>query len=106
MDIDYNDWKKLDIRVGEIKEVKDHPNADKLLVFKVDVGEEKTIVAGIKRNYDKSELIGRKVIVFCNLEQRELRGIKSEGMMLAAVDGEEVCLLQPDNDIKNGSKIE
>mgnify|MGYP001566162860 FL=1 len=106
MEVSYNDWKKLDIRVGEITEVTDHPNADKLLVFKVDVGEEKTIVAGIKNNYDKSELIGRKVVVFCNLAQRELRGIKSEGMILAAVDGEDVCLLQPDNDIKNGAKIE
>ena len=59
-----------------------------------------------KKNYDKSELIGRKVVVFCNLAQRELRGIKSEGMILAAVDGEEVCLLEPDKDIKNGAKIE
>ena len=106
MEISFNDWKKLDIRVGEIIEVSDHPRADKLLVFRVDVGEEKTIVAGVKQNYDKNELIGRKVIVFCNLAQRELRGIKSEGMMLAAVDEEEVCLLQPDNDIKNGAKIE
>lgn len=106
MEISFNEWKKLDIRVGEIIEVSDHPRADKLLVFRVDVGEEKTIVAGVKQNYDKSELIGRKVIVFCNLAQRELRGIKSEGMMLAAVDGEDVCLLQPDNEIKNGAKIE
>ena len=106
MEISFNDWKKLDIRVGEITEVSCHPSATKLLVFTGDVGEERTIVAGIKKNYDKSELIGRKIIVFCNLAQRELRGVKSEGLILAAVDGEEVCLLQPDKDIKNGAKIE
>ncbi|MEK6861236.1 MAG: methionine--tRNA ligase subunit beta [Nanoarchaeota archaeon] len=106
--IKFEDWKKLDIRVGQIKEVKDHPNADKLLVMKVDIGNEiRTVVAGIKKYYSKEELVGKKVIVFANLEQKELRGIKSEGMILAAEqgDGGKVILLKPEKDIENGSVI-
>ena len=87
-EIKFEDWKKLDLRVGEIKEVKDHPNADKLLILKVDIGNEaRTVVAGIKKYYSKEELIGKKIILFTNLEQKELRGIRSEGMILAAVQG-------------------
>src|SRR3989344_2980137 len=104
--IPFNDWKKMDLRVGKILEVKDHPNADKLLVFKVDLGDEvRTIVAGIKNYYKKEELKGRKVVVFVNLEQRELRGIKSEGMILAAVKDDKVILLQPEKDIDVGAVI-
>ncbi|MEK6835007.1 MAG: methionine--tRNA ligase, partial [Nanoarchaeota archaeon] len=92
--IPFNDWKKLDIRVGKILEVQDHPSADKLLVMKVDIGNEiRTIVAGIKRYYTKKELLNKKVIVFVNLEQKELRGIKSEGMILAAVKDDKVVLI-------------
>ena len=105
--IPFNDWKKMDLRVGKILEVKDHPNADKLLVFKVDLGDEvRTIVAGIKNYYKKEELKGRKVVVFVNLEQRELRGIKSEGMILAAVKDNKVILLQPEKDIDIGAVIQ
>jgi len=105
--IPFNDWKKMDLRVGKILEVKDHPNADKLLVFKVDLGDEvRTIVAGIKNYYKKEELKGRKVVVFVNLEQRELRGIKSEGMILAAVKDDKVILLQPEKDIDVGAVIQ
>lgn len=105
--IPFNDWKKMDLRVGKILEVKDHPNADKLLVFKVDLGDEvRTVVAGIKNYYKKEELKGRKVVVFVNLEQRELRGIKSEGMILAAVKDDKVILLQPEKDIDVGAVIQ
>jgi len=106
MEIPFKDWKRLDIRVGEIKEAGDHPNASKLLVLKVDIGdEERNIVAGIK-NYDKEDLIGKKIIVFCNLEQKELRGIKSEGMLLAADEDGTPTLIVPEKDLKNGAKIE
>jgi len=106
--IKFEDWKKLDLRVGEIKEVKDHPNADKLLVIKVNIGNEiRTVIAGIKKHYSKEELIGKKVIIFTNLEQKELRGVKSEGMILAADQGndEKVVLLTIEKDIENGSII-
>lgn len=104
--IEFKDWKELDIRVGEIKEVKDHPNADKLLILKVDVGKEIQLVAGIKNNYNKKELIGKKIVVFTNLEPAVLRGVKSEGMLLAAVKEDKVVLLTPEKDIDNGAKIE
>src|SRR3989344_3518276 len=97
----FNDWKKLDIRVGKILDVQDHPNADKLLVFKVDIGNEiRTVVAGIKEYYKKDQLKGKKVVVFVNLEQKELRGIKSESMILAAVKDDKVILIQPEKDIE------
>ena len=105
--ISFNDWKKIDIRVGKILEVKDHPNADKLLVMKVDIGNDiRTVVAGIKNYYSKKELINKKVIVFTNLEQKELRGIKSEGMILAAVKENKVVLISPDKDVEVGAVIQ
>lgn len=105
--IPFNDWKKMDLRIGKILEVKDHPNADKLLVMKVDIGNEvRTIVAGIKDYYKKEELKGRKVVVFTNLEQKELRGIKSEGMILAAVKDDKIILIQPEKDIGVGAVIQ
>jgi len=88
----------LDLRVARILEVRDHPNADKLYVMKINCGEERTIVAGIKQWYKKEELEGKKIVVVANLEQAELRGVKSEAMLLA---GEEkngnVGLLFVDN---------
>ena len=105
--IPYADFKKLDLRVGRILDVSVHPRADKLLVLKIDVGAEvKTIVAGIKGHYEREELIDKKVVVITNLEQRELRGIKSEGMILAAVKDDKVILITPDEDIKEGAVVQ
>lgn len=105
--IKFDDFEKIELRVGEILEVEDVPNADKLYKLKVDTGEERTLIAGIKKYYSKEELIGKKIIVICNLEQRKLKGITSEGMLLAASDDdkENVVLLTVDKDIKNGSRI-
>lgn len=96
--------RRLDIRVGEIVKVKDHPNADKLYVTRVDLGkEERTLVAGLKSHYSKEELEGHKIAVVANLESARLRGIESEGMMLASkeedTDTDTVSLLQPRGDI-------
>lgn len=106
-EIKFSEWEKLEFRIGEILEVHDHPHADKLFVIKVDTGEKLiNLVAGLKNYYGKEDLIGKKVVVFTNLEQKTLRGIKSEGMILAADDEKEnVVLLTIDSDIKNGSKI-
>jgi len=105
--IKFSDWKKLDIRVAKIKEVKDHPKADKLYILKVDIGvEEINIVVGIKSNYTKDELVGKKIIVFTNLEHAKLRGVESEGMLLAATNNNEVVLLIPEKDIEVGAKVE
>lgn len=106
-EIKFRDWQKLDFRVGEILEVNVHPNADKLYLIKIDIGGNKiNLVAGLKNYYGEKELVGKKVIIFTNLEQKILRGIKSEGMILAADDENgNVVLLTIDSDIKNGSKI-
>ena len=105
--ITFDDFMKLDLRVAEIKACEDVPGADKLYKLIIDLGEERTIVAGIKPYYTKEELIGKKIAVVVNLEPRKLRGIESHGMLLAASteDKSSVVLLTLDRDITNGSKI-
>ena len=106
--ISINDFGKIDLRVAEILEVEDHPNADKLYVLKIKIGdEERSLVAGIKNHYSKKELVGKKIIVIANLEPAELRGVKSEGMLLAASNNskENVVLVTVDKNIESGSKI-
>jgi len=106
--IKFEDWQKLDLRTAEILEVENIEGADKLYKLKVDLGTEtRTLVAGLKPYYTKEELEGKKCIVFCNLEPRKIRGIESQGMILAAVnaDESEVKLLQPDGVIDLGSKV-
>ncbi len=95
----FEEWQKLDLRTGEILEVEEIKGADKLYKLKIDLGTEtRTLVAGLKPYYTREELEGKKCIVFTNLEPREIKGIKSQGMLLAAVneDKSEVKLLQPD----------
>ena len=106
--IKFDDWKKLDLRVGKILSVEDHPNADKLYVIEVDLGtEKKKLVAGLKQHYKPKDLKGKLCIVFCNIEPAVLRGVKSEGMILAAVneDKSKIVFIQPGKDIELGSKI-
>jgi len=105
--ITYEEFKKLEIKVAEIKEVTEHPQADKLYVIKVDIGgEEKQIVAGIRTKYQKEELIGRKIILLNNLEPAVIRGIESQGMLLAASDEENLSILTLDRPIiKNGAIV-
>lgn len=107
-DIKYDDFAKLDIRVAKILDVKPHPNADKLLVLDIDLGfEKRTLVAGLKEYYKPEQLIGKKVIVLANLEGKELRGVMSKGMILAAVSADRkiISIIQPEKDIPIGSKI-
>ncbi len=97
---------QLDIRVGKIIEVNDHPDADKLVVLKIDVGEERQIVAGIKKHYSKETLPGKGLLVVCNLAPTKLRGIESNGMLLAADAGEVVSLLVPPEGAKPGERLD
>ena len=105
--ITFDDFLKVDLRVAEIKACEDVEGADKLYKLTIDIGEERTIVAGIKLYYSKEELVGKKIAVVANLEPRKLRGILSHGMLLAASneDKSSVVLLTLDKDIPNGSKI-
>ena len=104
--VKYEDFQKLEIKVGKIKSAKEHPNADKLLILEVDTGDKvRQIVAGLKGHYKPEELKGKEVIVLTNLEPRDLRGFKSDGMLLAAIDGSKVVALTVDKDVKTGSEI-
>ncbi len=107
--IQYQDFEKLDLRVAQIKEVEDIEEADKLYKLTIDVGEPetRTICAGIKKHYTKEELKDKKIIVLTNLSPRKLRGIESQGMLLAAGDKEtNTCILiTPEKDIVSGTKI-
>ena len=106
--VSFSECEKLDLRAGEILEIEDVQGADKLYKLKVDLGTEtRTVVAGLKQYYTKDELESKRCILFCNLEPRKLKGIESQGMILAAVndDHSEVKLLQADGDIELGSKV-
>ncbi|OYT57978.1 MAG: methionine--tRNA ligase subunit beta [Candidatus Aenigmarchaeota archaeon ex4484_14] len=106
--ISFKEFQKLDIRVGTVTDFKDHPNADKLVLLQVDLGDEtRQLVAGIKGHYTKEELVGKQIVVLCNLEPAMLRGEKSDGMLLAADDEKEgiISLLRPEKPVKNGTKV-
>ncbi len=104
--ISINQFKELEIIVAQIKEVKVHPNADKLYVIKVDTGTaEKQLIAGIRPVYTKEELIGRQVIMINNLEPAVIRGEESQGMILAAGGPENITLLKPEKDVALGSRV-
>jgi methionyl-tRNA synthetase len=107
--IKFEDFSKLDLRVAKIMKVEDIEGADKLYKLDLDVGElgKRTICAGIKQHYSKDELKHKKIIIISNLEPRMMRGIKSEGMLLAASNNEhsKVVLLSPDKDIEVGSRV-
>lgn len=106
--INYEDFKKVEIKVGEIMEVEEIPASEKLLKLKVNFGdEERQILSGIKNFFeDSQELVGKKVPFVTNLEPRKMMGFESQGMILAVHDQEEnFSLLNVDSKIKNGSDI-
>ncbi len=106
--IKYDDFAKLDLRIGRVAEAVAHPNADRLLVLKVDVGgEQRQVVAGIRGYYEPEQLVGKLVVILKNLEPRAMRGVESQGMILAAStdDRSQVILLSPSADIAPGSKV-
>ena len=101
------DFQKLQVRVGKIVTVQDHANAERLLVLTVDIGEAapRQIVAGIKAHYAAADLIGKSVVVVANLKPAMLRGIESQGMVLAASDGSLLTLVVPERPIGLGSQV-
>lgn len=106
-DVKFEDFKKLDIKVAQIKAIEEIPGADKLYKLTIDLGEERQLVAGIKQHYTPEELVGKKIAVVSNLEPRTIRGMLSHGMLLAAsnIDKSKVVLLTLDKDLENGSSI-
>jgi len=106
INVKLEDFQKIDMRVGKIKEVKDIEGSKNLYHLIIDLGDkEYNSVAGIANAYKKEELIGKKVIVITNLEPRKIRGILSNCMILAAVDNDKISLLTIDKDLNVGSKI-
>ena len=104
--VTYDDFARLDLRVATVLAARDHPNADKLMLLSIRVGEEqKQIVAGIRGHYTPEELTGRQIVVINNLEEAVLRGEESQGMLLAASDGDAVVLLRPDRQCEAGAEI-
>ncbi|MBP7056146.1 MAG: methionine--tRNA ligase subunit beta [Candidatus Omnitrophica bacterium] len=104
--ITYDDFKKVELKVGKILEAEEVPGADKLLKLKVDIGtEQRQLIAGIKKQYQPSDLIGRYVAVVTNLAPRTMMGVESQGMVLAASDESGPVLLRPDRDVPPGSII-
>ncbi len=105
--IDYEDFKKVEIRTGEIIEVEEIPTSEKLLKLKVSFGEEeRQILSGIKNYFDDpQELLGKKLPFVTNLKPRKMMGFESEGMILAVNDTENFSLLEISSKIKNGSPI-
>jgi methionyl-tRNA synthetase len=99
-------FREVELRVGTVRSAEPHPNADRLVVLRVDIGtEERQLVAGIRAHYDPAALVGRQVVVVANLAPAKLRGVESQGMVLAAADGERVVLLRPDDPVAPGSTV-
>lgn len=106
--IDFSDFLKLDLRVGTVIACEKMKGADKLLHEVIDLGElgEKHVVSGIAEYYEASELVGKQVVVLCNLPERKLKGITSQAMLLTAVDDkQQIRVISPEVAVNNGAKI-
>jgi len=100
------DFRKLELRIAQIKEVQDHPNAEKLVILILDLGDrQKQVVAGIKNFYTKEELVGKQVVLVDNLDPVILRGVESQGMILAGSDENILALVSPDKILTLGSIV-
>jgi methionyl-tRNA synthetase len=106
MEVPYEDFAKLELKIGKVIQVEDIPGSNKLLKLTVDFGDEKRIiVAGIKQQYKPEDLLNKKFVFVTNLQKKKIMGIESQGMILAAEDNGTIALLQPIKDVKEGSKI-
>ena len=104
--ISIEEFRKLELKVATIKKAEPHPNADRLLVLNVDLGsEERQIIAGIRAHYQPEDLVGKQVVVVANLETAKLRGMESQGMVLAASDGDRIVILTPEKEVGPGAKV-
>ena len=103
--ISMEEFQKMDLRVGKVLAAENIKKSDKLLKLRVDIGEERTVVAGIARHYKPEELVGKTVIILANLQPTKLMGVESQGMVLAADGPDGVILATFDKDAKVGSKV-
>lgn len=104
--ITIEDFARMDLRIAEVLACEKMPKADKLLILRLKVGEEeRTVVSGIAKHYTPEDLIGKKVVLLANLKPTKLRGVMSQGMILAASGDEELEVLMIDRDIPSGSRV-
>lgn len=104
--ITIDQFKTVELRVATVKSAETHPNADRLLVLRVDLGgEERQIVAGIRAAYDPATLVGRQVVVVANLEPAMLRGVESQGMLLAAAGEGGPVVVSPERPVPAGAGV-
>ena len=104
--IHFEDFKKLDIRIGKILSAEKVGGSDKLLKLQIDIGtEQRQIIAGIGKSYEPEMLVGKQIVVVANLEPRSLMGHESNGMLLAASDENGPVLLVPDKEVPAGTGI-
>ena len=104
--ISIDDFAKMKLVVGTVTEVTHHPNADRLIVLRVDIGDEtRQLVAGLRGHYEADDLVGRQIVIVANLEPAKLRGVESQGMLLAASDADRVVILQPAEPVTPGSSV-
>jgi len=104
-EIDYEEFTKVDLRVGKILAAEAVPKSNKLLKLKIDIGEERTIVAGIGKDYTPAELIGKEIVIVANLKPAKLMGVESYGMLLATDTDKGLTVLTFDREAKTGAKI-
>jgi methionyl-tRNA synthetase len=105
--ITIEDFGRLNLRVATIAAAEPHPNADRLLVLQVDAGgDRRQLVAGIREHYAVEDLVGKQVVIVANLQPAVLRGVKSEGMILAASDEDgSLSLIAPERPVAPGSRV-
>ena len=105
-EITIDDFAKVELKVGTVLKCEKHPKADKLLVSQVDLGDHtRQIVSGIASSYTPEEMVGKKVVVVTNLKTAQLRGVESQGMLLAGSKKKKISLVTIDTDLPNGTKI-
>ena len=105
--ITIEEFARVDLRVGTIRSAEPHPKADRLLLLTVDIGEAapRQLVAGIRAAYDHRFLVGQQVVVVANLKPAMLRGVESQGMLLAASDNDGLAVLAPGRRFVPGTKV-
>lgn len=105
-EVTIDDFSKLDLRVGKVLSCERHPDADKLFILQVDIGEEKPrqIVSGLAQSYTPGQVMGKTIVVIANLKKAVIRGVESNGMLLAGKSGKEIALVEV-NALEPGSKI-
>lgn len=104
--ITFEDFKKVEIKIGKILSCEKVENADKLLKLQVDFGEfQRQVVSGIAESFTSEELVGKKLPFIVNLEYRKFKGEESQGMLMAIDAGEKTILLEPSEDVKEGTGV-